>query len=73
MHQHPALSRALVRDRVIELRRSGQAGPRIGRDQRQNRVSDAARRRTGWLLVEVGLRLAVPRNAMTRPGTRRQR
>jgi hypothetical protein len=73
MHQHPALREALARDRVVALRRSGQASPRIERSHRPDRVSNAARRRTGWLLVEVGLRLAVPRSAMTRPGTRGQR
>ena len=53
MHQHPAVSQALAQDRVARLRQSAQASPRIQRLHRPDRVSDAARRRTGWLLVEV--------------------
>ncbi len=73
MHRHPALSEALVRDRAVELRRSGMSSLRDPRMHQTDHVSGAARRRTGWLLVEVGLWLAVPRSAMSRPGARGER
>lgn len=56
---HPALLDLLVRDRVAELRQSG-AGVRIPREKPRRHPVEAARRGTGWLLVDLGLRLAVP-------------
>jgi hypothetical protein len=66
MNQNPALLKALTEDRVAELRRSA-AAARSGRaPQRGPGVIDAARRRTGWLLIDTGLRLAPPRGALAR-------
>jgi hypothetical protein len=61
MYPHPAVIEALVRDRVLELRRSAVGRTRGRREKRRHRVTAAARHGTGWLLVDVGLRLAVPR------------
>jgi hypothetical protein len=63
VHQHPALVEVLIRDRVAELRQNGQAGRRCRSEHRHHRVTEAARRGTGWLLIEWGLRLAMPRGA----------
>ena len=63
MHQHPAVLETLVRDRVAELRHSAQATGRMRRVNRWNRLAASIRRGTGWLLVDMGLRLAVPRRA----------
>ena len=52
MHPQPTLIQALAQERVCELRRG--ASPR-------RRRAHSARRRTGWLLVDVGLRLALGR------------
>jgi hypothetical protein len=72
MHQNPALVEALARDHVAELQHSAEAAA-LGRqaDGRSHRVVDAARRRTGWLLVDVGLRLAAGGGAMSVPGGQR--
>lgn len=63
MHQHPALVEAQIRDRVAELRHNGQASRRRRPEHRRHRVTEVARRATGWLLIEWGLRLAMPRGA----------
>jgi hypothetical protein len=73
MYPHPAVLEALVRDRVLELRRSAAAQARGRREKRRHRVTAAARHGTGWLLVDVGLRLAVPRGAADRAIPRAQR
>ena len=52
MHPQPTLIEPLARDRAAELRRHARSRPRRRR---------SARRRTGWLLVDVGLRLALGR------------
>jgi hypothetical protein len=52
MHTQPTLIAAVAHDRVRELRHG--ARPR-------RRRARSARRRTGWLLVDVGLRLALGR------------
>jgi hypothetical protein len=59
MYPSPAVVEALVRDRVLELRRSADGRTRGRREKRRHRATAA----TGWLLVDVGLRLAVPRGA----------
>jgi len=57
VHQHPAVQDAVVRSRVDELRHTAGA-PTHGR--RRFRFVAAARRGAGWLLVDMGLRLALP-------------
>jgi hypothetical protein len=66
VHQHPAVLEALARDRVAELRHSGWATARVRREKRWHGLVAAARRGTGWLLVDMGLRLAVPRGGASR-------
>lgn len=72
MFHHPALADALARDRVAELRRSAQdarsARPTARSRNKHRRPSVVAsfRLRTGWLLVDMGLRLAVPRGGVNR-------
>lgn len=61
MSQNPALVEALAKDRLAELH---QATRRCRRETRPRRVIRAARNETGWLLVDLGLRLAVPRGAI---------
>ena len=61
MQQHPALVEALISVRFDELRRSDWATARLRRENRWHGLVAAARRGTGWLLVDMGLRLAVPR------------
>jgi len=66
MHQNPTIADALAHDRVLALRQSARTSARASelgrRVTRPRRVTDAARRGTGWLLVDLGLRLAVPRS-----------
>lgn len=64
MYQSPALVQALVRNRVAELRQSAEATAPSHRGKRQHRIIGAARHGTGWMLVDLGLRLAVPRGAV---------
>ena len=62
MYQNPTVAQALVRARVADLRKKGaKRTPQEGQGKRRHRLTDAAARGTGWLLVEAGLRLAVPR------------
>lgn len=55
---HPALADAVARDRLAEAR-SRASIPTGGR--RPRRPSRTLREATGWLLVSMGLRLAVRR------------
>jgi hypothetical protein len=73
VYQHPAVLEALVRDRVVERRLTGTASSRSQREGGRYRVTEVARRGAGWLLVEWGLRLAMPRGAVVRPVARGQR
>ena len=73
MCQNPALAQALAKDRVAELRQAAEAGNRERRHMPRVRVIQAARRGTGWLLVDVGLRLAVPHRGTTHPVARTHR
>jgi hypothetical protein len=73
VHQHHALLEALGRDRVAELRHSAGASAHIRREPRWYRPVAAARRQTGWLLVDMGLRLAVPRAGVKPPIARGHR
>jgi hypothetical protein len=61
VYQHPALVEALIKDRVGELQHSAEATAHVRRDRRRRTVVEAARHGTGWLLVDMGLRLATPR------------
>jgi hypothetical protein len=72
MNQHPTLIQALTRDRVEALRRSAApdgSGPRM---KRRHRDIGTVRHATGWLLVDVGLRLAVHGSKMSRPVAQRE-
>jgi hypothetical protein len=62
--QNPVLVEALVRDRVAELRQIAEASAPRRREKRRRPIIEAARRGAGWLLVDVGLRLAVSGSAM---------
>jgi hypothetical protein len=61
MYQNSGLVRAIAADRAADLRQA--AGPRAADrgDRSGDRAIQTARRATGWLLVELGLRLALPR------------
>jgi hypothetical protein len=62
--QHPALVRALATDRVAELRTEIQeTGSGTRHEVARPRAYDAVRRATGWMLVDVGLRLALSHSA----------
>ena len=61
MHQHPVVLEALARDRVAELRHSASATTHMRGEKRWHRLVAAGRRGTGWLLIDMGLRLALPR------------
>ena len=63
MHQHPAVLETLMKDRMADLRHSAQLTEHMRRERRWRRFTAATRRGTGWLLVDMGLRLAVPRAA----------
>lgn len=71
MYQCPSLVQTLARDRIAELQRS--ARPAARRNGPRQAVIATARSRTGWLLVAIGLRLAVPRSATHGPLQRRRR
>lgn len=60
MYHHPALTQALAHDRVVHLHASAQLDARRGRERVRPSVAARARHATGWVLVEMGLRLAVP-------------
>lgn len=60
MYQHPVLVQALTKDRAAELRHRADANARVQRDKRRSKLVAAARHGTGWLLIDIGLRLAMP-------------
>jgi hypothetical protein len=60
MMYHPNHLEALAASRVAELRRETAALRSAGPGRRPPSIEDA-RRNAGWLLISVGLRLAVPR------------
>lgn len=62
MSHNPALVEALVRDRVADLRHSAHTSALGRRAKRRRGVIESARRGSGWLLVDMGLRLALPRS-----------
>jgi hypothetical protein len=58
---NPGLTEALANERIADLRRHGagsrQSTPSFGRLR-------TLKKATGWALVEVGLRLALPRRSL---------
>ena len=73
MYHHPALLEALVRDRVAEHSQTAGTAAHIRPKQRPPKHIAAARHATGWLLVDMGLRLATPRAGMNRHVARARR
>ncbi len=73
MPNNPALVRALARERATELRQAANSGASSRHEVPRAPVILTARRATGWLLVDVGLRLALPRRSMTRAAARAHR
>lgn len=71
MYQCPAFVEALARDRITELQQS--AKPAVRRSDPRQAVIATARNRTGWLLVAIGLRLAVSGSTTNGPLQRRER
>jgi hypothetical protein len=72
VQQNPAIAQVLARDRAAQLRSDGRNARRSS-PTRRSRVTEAARRGAGWLLVDLGLRLAAPRNAVHHPMARGHR
>jgi hypothetical protein len=66
----PTLMEMLARNRGDELRRHAQKATVRRRSSDPRRAIASARSGTGWLLVDLGLRLTVPRNTMRRPVAR---
>ncbi len=67
MFQHPALREPLMTDRVAALRHAGPATGHDRREKRRHKRVAAARHGIGWLLVDMGLRIAMPRGAANHP------
>ena len=67
MYQHPVLVKALIGGRVAELRHDADATARVQREKRRYKLVAAARHGTGWLLIDMGLRLAMPRAGTNNP------
>jgi hypothetical protein len=68
---NPALIEALARDRAAELRGSAAVhASRIRPNRHRHRLLQAARRGTGWMLIDVGLRLVARRGPLDRPAPR---
>ncbi len=61
MHHHPALVGPVIREQVAGLRHDAELHADGRHHAPGRRVIEAATQPTGWLLIEVGLRLAVPR------------
>jgi hypothetical protein len=64
VYRNPAFVQVLATDRVAELRHVAETGASHRHDVRRPRVIESARHGAGWLLVDLGLRLALPRRAM---------
>ncbi|HTX30092.1 MAG TPA: hypothetical protein VMD09_01840 [Solirubrobacteraceae bacterium] len=60
---HPTVLDALVEDRVAELRQTAALSARAETAKHRRRPVQSARHGAGWLLVDVGLRLALPHPA----------
>lgn len=72
MMQNPAVVQALAHDRAAELRQSAAGRDYSRSPTRRRHVTQAVRCGTGWLLIDLGLRLALPSGA-TNPLARVQR
>ena len=73
MHHHPLLVEALVRDRISEQRQRARTPAHTRPQGRRRNGIEAARLGAGWLLIEMGLRLAMPRGGMNRAMARGER
>jgi hypothetical protein len=60
---HPTWLEALVEDRVAELQRTVEASAGARAEQAGHRPIHAVRQGAGWMLVDLGLRLALPHPA----------
>ena len=70
MCPNPALARELAGNRVADLQSAAGPGARDRGQLPRARDSRAVRRAAGWLLVDLGLRLALPRRVTTAPTAR---
>jgi hypothetical protein len=73
VYQHPVLAKALMTDRVAELRHSAGPTARVPGEKRRHKLVAAARHGIGWRLVDLGLTLATPRGQTSRTVVRGQR
>lgn len=73
MYHHPALIQALASDRVAERRHDARAAAAIRPEKHPHRLIPAVRHATGWLLIDLGLRLATARGGRSRFVARAQR
>jgi hypothetical protein len=71
MYQHPVILEAMARDRAAQVRRDAQGSAVRGSGAR-GPVAETATNRLGWLLVGLGLRLALPRRSKNRSLQRRR-
>ena len=60
MQQHPRVYEILAWDRVAELRRTAEISALSRRRAGGSQLIRSARSVAGWLLVDLGLRLASP-------------
>ena len=67
MHHHPALVGPVIREQVAALRHDAELDADGRHHAPGRRVIEAATQPIGWLLIEVGLRLAVPRGSARYP------
>lgn len=63
MHHHAALVGPVIREQIAELHHDAELDADGRRDARGRLGIAAARQPIGWLLIEVGLRLALPRSS----------
>lgn len=63
MHHHPAIVGPVIREQVAGLHHDAKLDADGRHDPAGRRVIAAATQPIGWLLIEVGLRLAVPRGS----------
>jgi hypothetical protein len=73
MYQHPVLAEAVMKGRLAHIRDSAVATTQVRAAQRRQNLVAAARHGTGWLLVDLGLKLATPRGGTSHPVGRGQR
>jgi len=63
---NPVLVQAVARARIDELQRTGAASAHRREARREQRGTETIRRRAGWLLVGMGLRLVFANGAAPR-------